>query len=271
MPGFPSAAPPTLTSVKFTDGYWQLRSGVSARYPAQVYDVTADADSLTVYAPTRPIRQRGDTLNQPLITVRCSVPGRRRALGVGRPLPGRPRPRRPQFAVQRDPAVSVRPTSTENEAVITSGALSARFRRGDSWALEFVADGKLLTSSGNKAMALLDTEPDGRYVREQLGLDVGEFVYGLGERFGPVVKNGQTVDIWNADGGTSSEQAYKNVPFYLTNRGLRRLRQPSGPGLVRGRLRGGVPGAVQRARRGAGVPGHLRPDARGDPAQVHRA
>jgi alpha-D-xyloside xylohydrolase len=33
------------------------------------------------------------------------------------------------------------------------------------------------------------------------------------------VKNGQVVDMWNADGGTSSEQAYKNVPFYLTNRG----------------------------------------------------
>ena len=44
-------------------------------------------------------------------------------------------------------------------------------------------------------------------------------MYGLGERFGPVVKNGQTVDIWNADEGTSSEQAYKNVPFYLTSRG----------------------------------------------------
>lgn len=25
--------------------------------------------------------------------------------------------------------------------------------------------------------------------------------------------------MWNADGGTSSEQAYKNVPFYMTNRG----------------------------------------------------
>jgi alpha-D-xyloside xylohydrolase len=27
------------------------------------------------------------------------------------------------------------------------------------------------------------------------------------------------VDIWNADGGTSSEQAYKNVPFYLSSAG----------------------------------------------------
>ncbi len=57
------------------------------------------------------------------------------------------------------------------------------------------------------------------YLHAQLALGVGELVYGLGERFGPLVKNGQTVDIWNADGGTSSEQAYKNVPFYLTNRG----------------------------------------------------
>jgi alpha-D-xyloside xylohydrolase len=59
----------------------------------------------------------------------------------------------------------------------------------------------------------------GAYMHEQLSLGVGELVYGLGERFGPLVKNGQSVDIWNADGGTSSEQAYKNVPFYLSNRG----------------------------------------------------
>ena len=56
-------------------------------------------------------------------------------------------------------------------------------------------------------------------MHEQLDLGVGELIYGLGERFGPLVKNGQSVDIWNADGGTSSEQAYKNVPFYLSNRG----------------------------------------------------
>jgi Galactose mutarotase-like len=123
----------------------------------------------------------------------------------------------------------------------------------------------VLTASLGKAMALMTTA-DGTFVREQLSLDVGESVYGLGERFGPLVKNGQVVDIWNADGGTSSEQAYKNVPFYLTNRGLRGLRQPSGCGLVRGRVRGGVPGAVQRARRDPGVPGHLRAHAPGDPA-----
>ena len=29
---------------------------------------------------------------------------------------------------------------------------------------------------------------------------------------------GQSVSVWNQDGGTSSEQAYKCVPFYITNR-----------------------------------------------------
>lgn len=58
-------------------------------------------------------------------------------------------------------------------------------------------------------------------IREMLNLSVGEKVYGLGEQFGAFTKNGQTVDMWNEDGGTCTEIAYKNVPFYLTNRGGR--------------------------------------------------
>ena len=56
-------------------------------------------------------------------------------------------------------------------------------------------------------------------MRDQLSLSVGEAVYGLGERFTPFVKNGQSIDIWNEDGGTSTEQSYKNIPFYITNKG----------------------------------------------------
>lgn len=29
----------------------------------------------------------------------------------------------------------------------------------------------------------------------------------------------QVITVWNQDGGTSSQQAYKCVPFYLSNRG----------------------------------------------------
>lgn len=27
------------------------------------------------------------------------------------------------------------------------------------------------------------------------------------------------VEMWNEDGGTASEIAYKNIPFYVTNKG----------------------------------------------------
>src|SRR4029450_13866883 len=107
-------------------------------------------------------------------------------------------PRLPQFRLDADPSVQVRIEVDASRAAIASGALTARFRRGEDWALEFLADGNLLTASANKAMALI-TESGEHYIREQLGLGVGEFVYGLGERFGPLVKNGQVVDIWNAD------------------------------------------------------------------------
>ena len=56
-------------------------------------------------------------------------------------------------------------------------------------------------------------------MRAQLDVAVGEKVYGFGERFTPFVKNGQVIDIWNEDGGTATEIAYKNIPFYITNKG----------------------------------------------------
>ena len=203
--------------MKFTDGYWQLRPGVQARYPAQVYDVTTEPDALTAYAPTRRIVTRADTLNEPLLTVRCTAPAADvLSISIGHFLGERPR--MPQFELTAHPAAPITTASNDEQANITSGALTARFQR-EPWALEFIADGRVLTASGFKAMAQLTTAGGESYVREQLSLGVGEVVYGLGERFGPLVKNGQVVDIWNADGGTSSEQAYKNVPFYLTNGG----------------------------------------------------
>jgi alpha-D-xyloside xylohydrolase len=57
------------------------------------------------------------------------------------------------------------------------------------------------------------------YIFTQTTLSVGESVHGLGERFGAFNKVGQAITLWNADGGTSSDQAYKNVPFWMSSRG----------------------------------------------------
>ncbi|WP_327010311.1 alpha-xylosidase [Dactylosporangium sp. NBC_01737] len=203
--------------MKFSDGYWQLRDGVHPLYPVHVRDVAVGANSLSVYAPTRRVTGRGDTLNTPLITVDCTTPAPDVvAVRVSRHTGGRARG--PRFRIDADPAADGKVTRDEESVTFTAGALSARFSLGEQWRLDFMAEGRILTTSAPKALAALRTG-DGHYLREQLNLGVGEMVYGLGERFGPVVKNGQTVDVWNADGGTSSEQAYKNVPFYLTSGG----------------------------------------------------
>jgi alpha-D-xyloside xylohydrolase len=204
--------------MKFTDGLWHQRDGISALHPAEAYDIATDAGSLTVHAPVRHVRSRFDTIDMPVITVNAWSPMPDViAVRIGHLLGEQPVT--PQFPIAVDPATEVVIAQDDTSATLTSGALSVRLRRGDDWRLDFLAGGRVLTGSGDRGMGLIHTDAGADYVHEQLDLGVDEAVYGLGERFGPLVKNGQAVDIWNEDGHTSTQLAYKNVPFYLTNHG----------------------------------------------------
>jgi alpha-D-xyloside xylohydrolase len=202
--------------LKFTDGYWMLRDGVQASYPNAVLDVETGPGSFTVHAPAQPIRHRGDLLKGPALTLTYSSPMPDVVSVTITHFAGE-EPRGPRFALREEDAGAV-VSVDDDAAVLTSGALSVRVARTGPWRVEFSAGGRVLTGNGAKSTALMET-PDGHHIREQLDLGVGHHVYGLGERFGPLVRNGQSVDIWNADGGTASEQAYKNVPFFLTDAG----------------------------------------------------
>jgi alpha-D-xyloside xylohydrolase len=203
--------------VKFTDGYWQMRAGLTAHFPEQVYEVDVEPDGLTVYAPTRRLTHRGDTLNTPMVSVRVSSPMHNVARIEIQHHKGRRRSK-PTFELEPLTAPAITIDDDAQAATLSSGDLTVRVERAGDWRVDFTAGGRLLTTSGRHGVGLIDTE-QGPYIHEQLALGVGECVYGLGERFTPFVKNGQVVDLWNEDGGTSSEQAYKNVPFYVTNRG----------------------------------------------------
>ncbi|MDX3385749.1 alpha-xylosidase [Streptomyces niveiscabiei] len=204
--------------MKFTDGYWLLRDGITAAHPAEVLDVAAADGTLEIHAPTQPIRHRGDLLKGPVVTISAHTP-MPDVIGVTFAHFRGDRPPSPRFdltAEEFTPQLSYE----ADHATLTSGELSLKVTRTGPWHLDFRAHGRSLTSSGPKGMGIMrDTRTDTHYLREQLALGVGASVYGLGERFGPVVKNGQVVDIWNADGGTATEQAYKNTPFYLTDAG----------------------------------------------------
>ncbi|NHI17722.1 alpha-xylosidase [Microbacterium excoecariae] len=217
--------------MKFTDGFWHARPGVGIHYAREIDRIIEEGDRVRVFSPTRVVTQRGDTLNLPIVTTTLSSPMADVITVSHVHHRGGPDPLR--FPVtQTDDDVEI--TRDGDRVELRAGALSARMTTGKSFELAFEAEGRALTRSGGKSAAWVDVSPDASvdhgpvqlerasrmsYMFEQLDLDVGELVFGLGERFGPVAKNGQTVDIWNYDGGTSSEQAYKNVPFYLTNRG----------------------------------------------------
>jgi alpha-D-xyloside xylohydrolase len=214
--------------MKFTDGQWLLQPGVSAHYAVQPYEISVQGDRIVVLATSRPIKHRGDTLAGPVLTVTLSSP----AEGVVRvgvehysasqaarlhvPMPG-----------ATHPAVHVEETG--ERVTLTSGALSVDVRKGESWQLTFREGDRVLTRSDWRSLGYVQWAGRGNFVHEQLTLQVGEAVYGLGERFTPWVKNGQVVENVNKDGGTACEQAYKSVPFYLTNRGYGVLVDEAGP------------------------------------------
>ncbi|MEU4370951.1 alpha-xylosidase [Micromonospora chersina] len=204
--------------MKFTDGYWQLRPGVRVLRPGTVESVEPDERGFTVFAPAGRITGRGDTLNRPVITVRffSAAPG---VVGVtiGHHTGGLPR--RPRFALADSAEHPVHVEVTGLHALLTTGELTARVALTGPWRVDFLRGDRLVTSSTERSVGVVTDADGGTYVHERLALGVGETIHGLGERFGAYVKNGQTVDIWNADGGTASEQAYKNVPFHLSSAG----------------------------------------------------
>jgi alpha-D-xyloside xylohydrolase len=127
--------------------------------------------------------------------------------------------KRPEFQIYSQEDTKVDITDNETMLKLGSGNLSVTINKKDGWSMDFFKGEEKLTSSGHRGFAYIKTKEEGTFMREQLGLSVGELVYGLGERFTPFVKNGQTVDVWNEDGGTSTEQSYKNIPVYITNKG----------------------------------------------------
>ena len=129
-------------------------------------------------------------------------------------------PKDPSFDLN-DQHVKLATATDDNTLRIQSGDLSANFPiDGSDFEINFEANGQVITKSEPNAEGeITKTDDQTHYMREQLSIGIDELVYGLGERFTSFVKNGQVVDIVQKDGGTGSEQAYKNIPFYITNKG----------------------------------------------------
>ncbi|MBQ2936034.1 MAG: alpha-xylosidase [Lachnospiraceae bacterium] len=213
--------------MKFSNGCWLQKEGCTAFAPMEAYFTKVEETKVTIMAPSLHIVTRGDVLGNINFTLEITSPA---------PDIFRVRTYHHKSMIDTDPAFELElneelPLATEEtdeEIKITSGGMTLLITK-NPFSMTYLRGDEVITKSTGKDLALMKTDWKGlaydkgdyeeTYIRQMLSLSVGELVYGMGEKFTAFVKNGQTVDVWNEDGGTSTEQSYKNIPFYMTNKG----------------------------------------------------
>ncbi|MCH5266011.1 MAG: alpha-xylosidase [Lachnospiraceae bacterium] len=212
--------------MKFFNGHWEKQKGVTVYQPKEIYESAIREEELYFLAPDREIIGRGMTLDGVLLTFHVSVAGEGIFHIVAEHYQGIKK-RGPEFSLALE-RQTIDCREENGKFILCSGKNELHIIK-KPFSMEFYCEGRYMTRMETSDFGYIRTEDTGVllyeeqagpvYMRGATGLSVGEKIYGLGERFGPFVKNGQSIDMWNEDGGTSSDLSYKNVPFYLSDRG----------------------------------------------------
>jgi alpha-D-xyloside xylohydrolase len=226
--------------MKFSDGLWLNQKGYEVKYASQAYKTTTDSNSITVLATPQTIYNRAMTLGGENLEITYTSKAEnvikvsiKHFKGVA--------DNAPKYELNEDLGYTPTINDSDDKVELISGDTKVVVSKGQSWNVEFSYKGKRLTGGAFRATSYIQesqfkanarlalqaddpfwaypADPHTTYVREQLTLSVGEYVYGFGEKFTPFVKNGQVVETWNSDGGTCSDQSYKCIPFYISSRG----------------------------------------------------
>lgn len=225
--------------MKVADGFWLSKKGYDVNYASQAYKVETTANSIKVLATPYTVKHRGMTLGGPNLEITyTSTSENIIKVHIDHYRGGLDNI--PQFELNEDTGYVPSITKTEDEVVMVSGDIKLVIKTGDEWDVAYYYKDKYLTGgawrstsiitesqfTANARMALQEDDEffnypqdaHTTYIREQLKTDIGECIYGFGEKFTPFVKNGQVVETWNNDGGTCSDQSYKNIPFYISSK-----------------------------------------------------
>ena len=225
--------------MKVADGFWLTKKGYEASYPAQPYEIEITENAVKVLATPTVIQHRGQTLGGPNLEITYSSTSEN-IIKVNVVHFSGGLDNVPHFELNEDTGYKPTINDTEDYVELISGDTRVVIKKGTQWSVQYYYKDKHLTGGAwrattyvkenqfvaNARMAQQEDDqffnypqdPNTSYLREQLKTDIGECIYGFGEKFTPFVKNGQTVEIWNNDGGTCSEQSYKNIPFYISSK-----------------------------------------------------
>ena len=215
--------------MKFNNGGWLMRDGVIAHNCEQIREVRISDDRRSLWLFAVGYRQDERSMEGAVQEITITAPGTDMIrLQTVHHKGERPKPKFelnieniPMDIIQKGNVIEVRSGNTR--LVIT---------KREPCSFTWYYGQEVLTGIGNRFGSLMLSHMqtnEGEFMRCQLDVDVGEKIYGMGERFTPFVRNGQVVDMWNEDGGTSSEIAYKNIPFYLSSRNYGVLVNETGP------------------------------------------
>lgn len=225
--------------MKISDGFWMDKKGYDVRYVAQAYQVETTEHEIRVLATPYVVQNRGMTLAGPNLEITYSS----RMENVIKVHIDHYRggvDNKPKFELTEDEGYLPEIRKENDKAVMLSGKTRLEIALGDHWETAFYYGDNYLTGGADRATSIIKEsnyirdarlqsqreddffhpakDPRTTYLREQLKTGIGECIYGFGEKFTPFVKNGQTVEMWNNDGGTCTEQSYKNIPFYLSSK-----------------------------------------------------
>ena len=212
--------------MQYENGCWLLKEGYAAFSPTVVYEIyKKGTNKLKLVCPTFHIEGKGDTLEGINLTIEVTVPYpemfrievyHHKGTAAGTPC----------FPLQMHNDIPMDYSETPDSVCIYSGSMTLEICK-KPFSMIFRRGKDVISRSGLRDLCYVKDgwngyaydHPGNAYMSQRLSLSVDELIYGMGERFGAFVKNGQTVVIENKDGGTSSDQSYKNVPFYLSNKG----------------------------------------------------
>lgn len=225
--------------MKVADGFWLSKKGYNVNYASQAYKVETTANSIKVLATPYTVKHRGMTLGGPNLEITyTSTSENIIKVHIDHYRGGLDNI--PQFELNEDTGYVPSITRTENEVTMVTGDTKLVIKTGDEWDVAYYYKDQYLTGGAWRSTSIINEsqftanarmnlqaddeffnypqDAHTTYIREQLKTDIGECIYGFGEKFTPFVKNGQVVETWNNDGGTCSDQSYKNIPFYISSK-----------------------------------------------------
>ncbi|KAJ9499911.1 hypothetical protein H2202_004301 [Exophiala xenobiotica] len=227
--------------MKFRDGMWFVKEGMKVEYAVEVSqentEIRDDGKTVHVLCPTRSVKSRSGAIDTSALNLDITAHSSG-IISVETTHWAGTRRRGPFFELYPHGKPECHPSIKHGDGYISlsSGELTCKVNTAtEGFGIQFSDQSRpnrTLTSFDFRSLGLAYANPPtqsrslahsldnvGCYIVAQLSMAVGEKIYGFGEQFTEFVKNGQRIRAFNENGGTSSEQAYKAIPFYLTNRG----------------------------------------------------